>query len=148
MANKLFLNYLKNRLHFPIHYVKIFRNGGIPMANDIIFKTKAFGGFNKEEVMTYINRLISEKSVLETKCKELTDANDDLKLQKAITTRMRLDVFPEDKQPNACISCGLCAENCPQKIKVPEEISKLNEILNSMPTWAQVCEERNRKMKS
>lgn len=71
---------------------------------------------------------------------------NDLKLQKAITTRMRLDVFPEDKQPNACISCGLCAENCPQKIKVPEEISKLNEILNSMPTWAQVCEERNRKM--
>ena len=73
---------------------------------------------------------------------------NDLKLQKAITTRMRLDVFPEDKQPNACISCGLCAENCPQKIKVPEEISKLNEILDSMPTWAQVCEERNRKMKS
>lgn len=71
---------------------------------------------------------------------------NDLKLQKAITTRMRLDVFPEDKQPDACISCGLCAENCPQKIKVPEEISKLNEILNSMPTWAQVCEERNRKM--
>lgn len=71
---------------------------------------------------------------------------NDLKLQKAITTRMRLDVFPEDKQPNACISCGLCAENCPQKIKVPEEISKLNEILDSMPTWAQVCEERNRKM--
>lgn len=71
---------------------------------------------------------------------------NDLKLQKAITTRMRLDVFPEDKQPNACISCGLCAENCPQKIKVPEEIGKLNEILNSMPTWAQVCEERNRKM--
>ena len=71
---------------------------------------------------------------------------NDLKLQKAITTRMRLDVFPEDKQPDACISCGLCAENCPQEIKVPEEISKLNEILDSMPTWAQVCEERNRKM--
>ncbi len=49
------------------------------MANDVIFKTKAFGGFNKEEVMTYINRLISEKEALETKCKELTDANNDLK---------------------------------------------------------------------
>ena len=48
------------------------------MANDIIFKTKAFGGFNKEEVMTYINNLISEKSALEAKCKELTDANNDL----------------------------------------------------------------------
>ena len=35
------------------------------MANDVIFKTKAFGGFNKEEVMTYINRLISEKEELD-----------------------------------------------------------------------------------
>ena len=49
------------------------------MANDIIFKTKAFGGFNKEEVMTYINRLISEKEELENKCKEITDENNNLK---------------------------------------------------------------------
>ena len=62
-----------------MQYDKIFRNGGIPMANDVIFKTKAFGGFNKEEVMAYINNLISEKSALETKCKELTDANNNLK---------------------------------------------------------------------
>lgn len=72
---------------------------------------------------------------------------NELKLQKAITTRMRLDVFPQEKQPTACISCGLCAKNCPQKINVPGEIEKLNEILASMPTWAQICEERNRKMK-
>lgn len=72
---------------------------------------------------------------------------NELKLQKAITTRMRLDALPEEKQPNACISCGLCAKNCPQNIKVPDEISKLNDILNSMPTWAQICEERNRKMR-
>ena len=60
-------------------YVKMIRNGGCLMANDVIFKTKAFGGYNKEEVMTYINRLISEKEALETKCKELTDANNSLK---------------------------------------------------------------------
>ena len=58
--------------------LKCFGMGVILMANDIIFKTKAFGGFNKEEVMTYINNLISEKSALEAKCKELTDANNDL----------------------------------------------------------------------
>lgn len=58
--------------------LKYFGMGVILMANDIIFKTKAFGGFNKEEVMTYINNLISEKSALEAKCKELTDANNDL----------------------------------------------------------------------
>ena len=55
------------------------RNGGYPMANDVIFKTKAFGGFNKEEVMAYINRLISEKEALESKCKELAEENFNLK---------------------------------------------------------------------
>ena len=49
------------------------------MANDVIFKTKAFGGFNKEEVMTYINRLISEKEELENKCKALTEEKNNLK---------------------------------------------------------------------
>ena len=51
------------------------------MANDVIFKTKAFGGFKKDEVMAYINRLISEKEALETRCKELTDENNNLKYQ-------------------------------------------------------------------
>jgi cell division septum initiation protein DivIVA len=51
------------------------------MANDVIFKTKAFGGYNKEEVMTYINRLISEKEELESKLKELTELNNNLKTE-------------------------------------------------------------------
>jgi predicted aldo/keto reductase-like oxidoreductase len=59
---------------------------------------------------------------------------------------MRLDAFPEEKQPFACISCGLCEKNCPQKISVPKELNKLSELLNTMPTWAQICEERQRKM--
>jgi predicted aldo/keto reductase-like oxidoreductase len=41
----------------------------------------------------------------------------------------------------------LCAQNCPQKIDVPKELENLSNILKTMPTWAQVCEERNRKMK-
>ena len=57
------------------------------MANDVIFKTKAFGGFNKEEVMTYINRLISEKEELENKCKALTDEKNNLKNEVAETSQ-------------------------------------------------------------
>ena len=52
------------------------------MANDVIFKTKAFGGFKKDEVMDYINNLIAEKEALEQKCRELVEANDNLKLEK------------------------------------------------------------------
>ena len=36
------------------------------MASDIVFKSKVFGGFNKEEVMAYINTLLSEKKDLES----------------------------------------------------------------------------------
>jgi predicted aldo/keto reductase-like oxidoreductase len=63
-----------------------------------------------------------------------------------VATRIRIDALPEDKQSTACIGCGLCAQNCPQKINVPAELNNLSDILKSMPTWAQVCEERNRKM--
>ena len=67
--------------------LKWFGMGVILMANDVIFKTKAFGGFNKEEVMTYINRLISEKEELENKCKALTDEKNNLKNEVAETSQ-------------------------------------------------------------
>ncbi len=52
------------------------------MANDVIFKTKAFGGFKKDEVMNYINNLISEKDALEQKCKALTEEKENLTKEK------------------------------------------------------------------
>ena len=45
------------------------------MANDIVFKTKAFGGFNKDEVMDFVNRIIAEKTELE---KNLAESNANL----------------------------------------------------------------------
>ena len=42
------------------------------MANDIVFKTKAFGGFNKEEVMDFVNKILAEKSELEKRNAELS----------------------------------------------------------------------------
>ena len=66
---------------------------------------------------------------------------NELKIQKAISVRMRLDGLPEDKQPTACIGCGLCTANCPQKIEVPKELENLSELLKTMPTWAEICEE-------
>lgn len=73
---------------------------------------------------------------------------NELKIQKTISVRMRLDSLSEDKQPTACIGCGLCTANCPQKIEVPKELKNLSELLKTMPTWAEICEARNRKMKS
>ncbi|MBQ6936593.1 MAG: aldo/keto reductase, partial [Clostridia bacterium] len=73
---------------------------------------------------------------------------NELKIQKAISVRMRLDGLPEEKQSTACIGCGLCEANCPQKISVPKELENLSELLKTMPTWAEICEERQRKMRN
>jgi predicted aldo/keto reductase-like oxidoreductase len=34
---------------------------------------------------------------------------NELKIQKAVATRIRIDALPEEKQSTACIGCGLCA---------------------------------------
>ena len=49
------------------------------MANDVVFKTKAFGGFNKDEVMDFVNKILAEKSELEKKLSESYDENDKIK---------------------------------------------------------------------
>ncbi len=40
------------------------------MANDVVFKTKAFGGFNKDEVMDFVNKILAEKKDLEKRVAE------------------------------------------------------------------------------
>ena len=43
------------------------------MANDVVFKTKAFGGFNKQEVMDFVNKILDEKNEVE---KKLADSSE------------------------------------------------------------------------
>lgn len=42
------------------------------MGNDVVFKSKAFGGFDKKEVMDYVNKILEEKAFLQ---EELADVN-------------------------------------------------------------------------
>ena len=109
------------------------------MANDVIFKTKAFGGFNKEEVMTYINRLISEKEELENKCKELTDEKNNLKNEVAETSQKLKETEENSKKASEeyeSILKLLDAEReirdaiCKEKDEFGVEILKLNNELN------------------
>lgn len=41
------------------------------MPNDVIFKTKTFGGFDKREVLDYVNKVLAEKSDKEKEISEL-----------------------------------------------------------------------------
>ena len=120
------------------------------MANDIIFKTKAFGGFNKEEVMTYINRLISEKEELENKCKALTEENNNLKnevseiSQKLKTAEDKAESEIKEREDVLKI---LDAEReirdavCKEKDEFGVEILKLNKELTELKNKPVLSEE-------
>ena len=44
--------------------------------------------------------------------------------------RFRYEVFLKPEQrSNACIACGVCADLCPQKIEIPEQLAKVTALL-------------------
>ena len=80
----------------------------------------------------------------------LIHAYNDVKFSGSMTVPMQLDALPEDKRPSACIGCGACAAVCPQKIDIPDALAQLDRIVSGMPSWVQLCKEREeaaRKLK-
>ena len=55
---------------------------------------------------------------------------------------MRVEALPEDKRPAACVGCGQCARVCPQNIDIPAALADLNEVLKKIPSWADICRQR------
>ncbi|MCH5280786.1 MAG: aldo/keto reductase [Lachnospiraceae bacterium] len=63
------------------------------------------------------------------------------------TAGMRIEALAEEKQPAACIACGKCAKVCPQKIQIPEELKAFTEILSKIPSWTEICKQRDEEAK-
>ena len=72
----------------------------------------------------------------------LIHAYNDLKFANSMTVPMQMDALPADKRPSACIGCGACAAICPQRIDIPGAMAELSEKLESMPSWAELCRQR------
>ena len=80
----------------------------------------------------------------------LIHAYNDLKFAGSMTVSMQMDALPEDKRPSACVGCGACAAICPQSIDIPAAMSDLAGLLSRMPSWAEMCRQREeaaRKLK-
>ncbi len=58
------------------------------------------------------------------------------------TVSMQFDALPQDKRPEACIKCGACAAICPQNIDIPGALEELTDILSKLPSWAEICRQR------
>lgn len=73
----------------------------------------------------------------------LLHAYNDIRFAPNLNTVMRIDGLPEEKRAAACIGCGKCASVCPQKINVPQAMQEFTEALSRLPTWAEICRQRD-----
>ena len=73
----------------------------------------------------------------------LLDIYNELRVAPSVNVGMRVEALGPEKQPSACIACGKCARSCPQKIDVPKAMREADEILGTLPSWAEVCRQRD-----
>lgn len=78
---------------------------------------------------------------------DLLAAYNEIRFSPAVNVAMRIEALPEDKRPSACIGCGKCASICPQKIQIPQAMKELSEALSKLPSWAQICRQRDEAAK-
>ena len=72
----------------------------------------------------------------------LIRAYNDLMVAPTFTVTMLLDTLPQDKLPAACVGCGQCSAICPQGIDVPGVMTALDQKLQTLPKWADICRQR------
>ncbi|WP_251177811.1 aldo/keto reductase [Adlercreutzia agrestimuris] len=72
----------------------------------------------------------------------MMQAYNDLAFDKNFTVSMQMDAVPFGQRADDCMKCGACTHMCPQSIDIPTKLSELAAILDSMPSWAELCKQR------
>jgi len=72
----------------------------------------------------------------------LLSAYNEIRFSPTSNVKMRVEAIPEEKQPASCIGCGACAAVCPQNIDIPGAMTDFVRILGTIPSWAEICRER------
>ena len=73
---------------------------------------------------------------------------NDIRVAPVLTVGMRIQGLPEDKWPSACIGCGKCTKICPQNINIPQHMKELVALLEKVPNWVKICQEREAQRNS
>ena len=77
----------------------------------------------------------------------LISTYNEIRFSPAVNVAMRIEFMPEDKKPTACIGCGQCTQMCPQNIDVPGALKDFAEKLSKLPSWAEICRQRELEAK-
>lgn len=72
---------------------------------------------------------------------------NEIRFSPAVNVAMRVEALPEEKRPSACIGCGKCAAICPQGIDIPQAMKDFSEALSKLPSWAEICRQREEAAK-
>jgi len=67
---------------------------------------------------------------------------NELSFQLGVNSAIHIQSLPKEKLPNACVGCGMCSRACPQNIDIPLVNAKLVRMLDKVPSWAEICRER------
>ena len=77
----------------------------------------------------------------------LISTYNEMRFSPNVNAAMKIEFLPEEKKPTACIACGQCVKMCPQSIDVPAALKDLNEKLKTLPSWAEICRQREEAAK-
>lgn len=77
----------------------------------------------------------------------LLSVYNEIRVAPTTTAAIPIEFMAEEKKPSACIACGKCMEICPQNINVPEAMKDLAEKLTAIPSWAEICRQREEAAK-
>ena len=72
----------------------------------------------------------------------LLSTYNEVRLLPTINAVMHIEFMEENKKPSACISCGKCTRICPQNIDIPAAMKDLTERIKKLPSWKEICKER------
>lgn len=72
----------------------------------------------------------------------LLSTYNEVRLLPTINAVMHIEFMEENKKPSACIGCGKCTRICPQNIDIPTALKDLTERINKIPSWKEICRER------
>lgn len=101
----------------------------------------------KNEIPCTACRYCTSSCPMELDIPDLLFKYNQIRADSGFTIKMQMDALPEDKMPSACIGCGACMEMCPQKIQIPDELAAFTEALEKIPSWADICKERDEAAK-
>lgn len=79
---------------------------------------------------------------MELNIPHLLSVYNEIRFSPAVNAAMQIEFMDEQKKPSACIGCGKCSRICPQNIDIPAALKDLTEELKKLPSWAEICRQR------